>query len=89
MQSASYIDVLQDLCSCVLPSAELLDAVKASMRIITGNVRHTKGEYPPFLSFLWGRDGDSLQDERNHTFFFKKMFKSHQVVLNQLLCASQ
>lgn len=37
---------------CVLPSAELLDTVKASMWIVTGNVSHTKGEYPHFISIL-------------------------------------
>lgn len=48
-KSANYLNVFLGF---ILPGAELLDTVEASMRIITGNVRHAKGEYLPFIFFL-------------------------------------
>jgi len=50
---------------CVLPSAKLLEAVKASIGIITGDARHAKGEDPAVVFVLRAGDGDSLQHERD------------------------
>lgn len=39
-------------CVCVLPSAELLDTVKASVWIVTSDIGHTEGEDPYFVALL-------------------------------------
>ena len=52
-----------DLCVCALPCAELLDAVKASIRIVPGDVGHAEGERPDVSSVLRARDRDPLQGE--------------------------